>query len=77
MNMVASLIPSKSPRYIVVLAPGHYGDVTRVLSSHASASAALRAVGGNWRYVVRQSESRKGDRWLRVYEETSPIVERF
>lgn len=31
--------------FIVVSAPGYYGDTTRVLSAHRTARAALRASG--------------------------------
>lgn len=55
-------------RYFVVPAPGHYGDRARVLSSHATVTAAKRAAGRG--FVVREGALRKGAAWLRVYEET-------
>lgn len=65
-------------RYFVVDAPGHYGDVTRVWSSHHTLPAALKAArpigSGSHRYVVREGGLRKGDPFLRVYEETYPIA---
>ena len=54
--------------YFVVPAPGHYGDRARVLSSHATLAAARKAAGRG--YTVRIGTLRKGDNWLRVYEET-------
>lgn len=64
-----------TPRYIVVPAPGHYGDRTRVISSHGTLRAAQRACRTTGA-CVRQSYHRAGDVWLRVYEEGSPIVYR-
>ena len=53
--------------FVVVPAPGHYGDRTRVLSSHRTLRAALRAAGPG--YVVRRSTASKGSEWLRVYDQ--------
>jgi hypothetical protein len=58
--------------YIVVPAPGHYGDRTRVMSSHRTLRAALRAAGPG--YVVRASSASKGDTFLRCYEQTAREV---
>lgn len=58
--------------YFVVDAPGTYGDRSRVWSSHRTAEAARRRAGAGG--VVRAGHKRKGDEWLRVYEETYPIV---
>ncbi len=59
-----------SRRYFVVAAPGHYGDRDRVYSSHATLAAAKLAAGTG--YVVRVGDKRKGDEWLRAYEQTYP-----
>ncbi len=60
-------------KYFVVPAPGHYGDRAQVYSSHRSFAAARKAAGSG--AVIRQGSHRKGDLWLRVYEETYPIAE--
>lgn len=65
--------------YVIVPAPGHYGDKTRVLSAHRTLSAARRAKGRDNTVVIRPATpglvDSKGDEWLRVYEETAPIVQ--
>lgn len=67
-----------SNNFVVVPAPGHYGDRTTVISSHSTAEAARKAAatasGSVFRAVAREATKRKGDEWLRVYEETSPVV---
>lgn len=67
-----------SQKYVVVPAPGHYGDSTTVISSHhtpeAARKAAQAASGGTFRAVARAAHKSKGDTWLRVYEESSPEV---
>lgn len=64
---------SSAACYIVVSAPGYYGDTTRVLSSHCTARAALRAAGQG--YVVRRCETlRKGDVFFRSAEGIYPQV---
>lgn len=60
--------------YIVVPAPGHYGDRTRVLSSHVTAEAALRAARRRGACAVYEDGASKGSEWLRVYEQTSRRV---
>lgn len=64
--------------YVVVPAPGNYGDATTVMSAHRTAEAARRAAkratGGPFRAVARASALVRGATWLRVYEETSPIA---
>ena len=55
-------------RYIVVPAPGHYGDRTRVISSHHTAAAAIRAAAGK-SWAVYEGDETKGEEWLRVYEQ--------
>lgn len=56
--------------YFVVAAPGHYGDTTRVVSSHMTLAAALRAAGPTGSgYVVREGSLMKGAVFPRVYEE--------
>lgn len=52
-------------RYFV--APGHYGDRARVSSSHATLAAALRQATPGW--AAYEGDKRKGDEWLRVYEQ--------
>lgn len=54
----------------VVPAPGHYGDVARVVSSHRSAEAARKAAGPG--YVARVGAKTKGDRWVRADEQVYP-----
>jgi hypothetical protein len=61
-------------RYVVVSAPGTYGDTDRVYGDYDTADQALAKCPP--RFVVRESPHVKGDRWLRVYEQTSPLVER-
>lgn len=64
---------SSAACYIVVSAPGYYGDTTRVMSSHRTARAALRAAGQG--YVVRRCETaRKGDVFFRSSEALCPVV---
>lgn len=61
-------------RYFVVAAPGHYGDRARVQSSHSTLALARRAA---WRgESIRCGEKRKGDVWLRCYEDVYPEVSR-
>ena len=48
--------------YFVVAAPGHYGDRTRVVSSHKNATLAKRAarkLGPG--FVVREGGKKRGD----------------
>lgn len=59
-------------RFFVVPAPGHYGDSARVISSHATLRAARRMATAG--YVVRTGEKRRGNIWLRSYEELYPIA---
>lgn len=56
--------------YFVVFAPGHYGNECKVLSSHHTYNAALRAIADTTTLCVRQGHLRKGDTFLRIYEET-------
>lgn len=65
---------SNATTYIVVDAPGYYGDRTVVLSSHRTAAAALRVARGFRGLCVRESALVKGDTFLRVYEQTSREV---
>lgn len=65
---------STARHFFVVPAPGRYGDRDRVYSSHATLSAAQKAAGVGLGYVVRAGDKRKGDTWLRVYEETYPVA---
>jgi hypothetical protein len=44
----------------------------RVASLQATLAAARKAAGPG--YVVRVGALRKGDEWLRVYEETYPVA---
>ena len=60
-----------SKRYFVVPAPGHYGDRARVYSSHDSLAAARRAAASP-SVVIREGDKRKGDEWLRAYEDVYP-----
>lgn len=62
--------------YVVVPAPGCYGDGGgTVLSAHKSRDAALKAARrAGERYVARAGAGSAGDRWLRVYEETHPLA---
>ncbi len=65
--------------YVVVPAPGHYGDAARIISTHRTREAARRAAArasrrGACRYVARQHWGRTSGPWLRVYEQSAPIV---
>ena len=61
-------------RYFIVPAPGHYGDRARVQSSHSTLALAWRAaIHGE---TVRRGEKRKGDEWLRCYEDIYAEVAR-
>lgn len=62
--------------YVVVPAPGHFGDVGRVYSAHRTLEAARRAARRLGRGVeVRACASlRRGDRWLRVYAGIHPLA---
>ena len=63
--------------FIVVPAPGHYGDRATVISSHRTQAAALRAIRGFPGLCVRESPgAKKGDAWFRANEATSPMVRR-
>jgi hypothetical protein len=60
--------------YFIVEAPGHYGDRSKVLSCHNTASEAKRSMGRNKRLCVRKGCMLPGDLWLRAYEQFYPIV---
>jgi hypothetical protein len=65
--------PSGKTRFILVPAPGHYGDKARVFSSHRTLAAARKAakrLGSG--VVVREGSKKRGDQWLRVYEGMYP-----
>ena len=58
--------------YFVVAAPGHYGDRTRVVSSHRTLTGAKKnATAG---YVVREGEVAKGAEFTRSDEQVYPII---
>ena len=59
-------------QYIVLLAPGCYGDTTKVISSHRTLAAAKRAKSRGC--VVRASTQAKGSTWYRDLEHNHPIV---
>ena len=65
-------VMNTATNYIVVPAPGHYGDRTVVLSSHRTLAAAKRNAGRG--YVVRESSMVKGNTFLRCYEATARVV---
>ena len=56
--------------YFVVSAPGHYGDSTRVMSSHRTLKAALKARGEG--ECVREGSLTKGATFLRSAESVYP-----
>jgi hypothetical protein len=60
-----------STSFFVVAAPGHYGDSTRVFSSHRTLQAAKKAAGPG--YVVRKGHLTKGERFLRAFEDIYPV----
>lgn len=60
--------------YFIVDAPGHYGDRSRVYSSHRSLAAAIKARGTDSTVVVRKGALRKGSTWLRASEAIYPIA---
>lgn len=62
----------KETKYFLVPAPGYYGDVAWVLSSHRTLAAARKAETQS--SVVRIGNKKKGEKWLRVYEETYPVA---
>lgn len=63
---------TETKTYFVVAAPGHYGDRTRVISSHRSLVAAKRnATAG---FVVREGSLTKGDEFLRSSESIYPVA---
>tara|TARA_Y100000310_G_scaffold120368_2_gene119124 strand:+ start:7718 stop:7909 length:192 start_codon:yes stop_codon:yes gene_type:complete len=54
--------------YIVIDAPGHYGDHGTVWSRHRTLSAALRAKGGPQYAVARNDWNlRRGDKFHRAW----------
>ena len=63
---------TKTERYFLAPAPGHYGDSGRVASHHRSLNAARKAARGRPGLVVRAGSKQRGDLWLRVYEDTYP-----
>lgn len=65
---------SADTTHFVVPAPGHYGDRARVMSSHYSLAAARRHARPGTGCVVRVGACRRGETWLRVYEETYPVA---
>lgn len=58
--------------YFVVAAPGHYGDRTRVVSSHRSLAAAKKSATAG--YVVREGAKAKGDEFTRAAEAVYPVA---
>jgi len=78
--MNATNNPAKEPAmktetaYVVLPAPGYYGDTTRVLSAHRTLAAALRAARRGYHCVVRASTQRKGSTWYRDFDHNHPIV---
>ena len=67
-------IYNMNTKYFIVLAPGHYGDTTPVISSHRSIAAARRAVQRVSNAWIREGYKRKGDLFLRVSEQIYPRV---
>lgn len=66
---------SATTSYIIVSAPGHYGDSSRVISAHRSLAAARRRAADIGPSVcVRSSGRCKGDRWLHAYEQGDSIL---
>lgn len=65
--------PNRSrTNYVVVAAPGYYGDRTVVQSTHRTLEAARRAAG-NGHYAIYRSTLGRGTEWLRVYCEGSRV----
>jgi hypothetical protein len=64
-------VPSTS--FFIVPAPGHYGDRARVVSSHRTLAAALKAREAG--ECVREGTLKKGALWLRAREPFSPRVD--
>lgn len=56
----------------VVPAPGHYGDETRVVSSHLTVESAKKHIGTGW--CVRLGSLSKGDIFRRAAEDIYPVV---
>lgn len=65
----------KTTTHFVTPAPGHYGDQTRVISSHKSVAAARRAAkaSGSVQYVVREGSLQKGHVFRRSAESIYPV----
>lgn len=63
-------------RYFVVPAPGYYGDIARVVSSHGSLAAAWRAAGSSGTLTIREGALQRGERWYRSSEAIYPIASR-
>jgi len=61
--------------YFVVSAPGHYGDTTRVKSSHRSLEAAKKAARRGSGLCVRVGDKEKGATFYRSSEETYPMAD--
>lgn len=69
--------PNRSrTNFVVVSAPGYYGDKTTVTSSHRTLDAAKRAAAPtpHHRYVVYEGAEKKGAPWFRVNEQTRQRV---
>lgn len=49
-------------KYMVIDAPGYYGNRARVWSSHKTLSAALRAAGKNEKFAVVLGNYTKGEK---------------
>lgn len=59
---------SARTRYFVVFAPGHGGAVSKVLSSHRTYRAALKAIEDTTTLCIREGGKRKGDTWYSYSE---------
>lgn len=66
----------RATKFFVVFATGHYGDTCRVLSSHYTYEAALRAIADTTTLVIRAGGLRRGETFYRSAEEIYPYATR-
>lgn len=64
----------KRTRFFVTFAPGHYGDVAKVLSSHHTYAAALKRIQDTTILCIRVGHLHKGERFSRSRESYYPLA---
>ena len=67
---------TRTTKYVVVDAPGYYGDRTSIMSAHVTLEAAKRAAKsiGHHRYAVYECSLPKRSTWFRASESQFPRV---